>query len=234
VVYNTANMLMPHFVKMHKERRHEGIVNSLHEEIRRLAAFSIPVFFGFLLIGKDVIILLYSSDYLESVPIFKIYLFLIPLELYAYNTILQAMGRTDLVFYLSIGSLAVNAVLSIALVKFIGINGAALATVIASLFSNAGCLFFIARFTNTSLAHLMPWGFLARLCLVSALLYLGFYYAKSLLPVHYGRIFPLGTAFVYWTLLGAVAWRLGFITPQDKARIRATVWSGVRRIRGYA
>ena len=104
----------------------QKIIETLNEEIKRISVLIFPVFFTFLLISKDFIVFLYTKEYVESIPVFIIYLFILPFQLYAFDTVLQAMNKTNVVFYISIVSALSNVIISIILFLMIGISGPAI------------------------------------------------------------------------------------------------------------
>jgi O-antigen/teichoic acid export membrane protein len=96
----------------------------------RSALILLPVMMFLLLHGKDFITLLFSEKYLHSVTPFRIYLLILPVRIVSYGSALMALGRTREILWRSIGELAINAILSIILVKRAGYLGAAIATLL--------------------------------------------------------------------------------------------------------
>lgn len=219
IIYNIANLLMPEFVKFHKRHQHYKISETLYTEIKRISIIVLPVFFTFLLIGKDFIVFLYTEEYIKSVPVFIIYLFILPVQLYSFDTILQAMNKTSKVFYISIISAVSNVIVSIILFFMIGITGPAVGTVLSLLITNMLCLYYINKDMRTNFKKWLPWKFLFKAIIIGTVWVGAFtplsYIIKSA-PV-FLRIIILGTPVFIIQIVAF--WKLDMIMPKDKNMI---------------
>lgn len=135
VIYNVANLMMPRFVELSRKRHYHQFITELQLEVRRMLAVIIPVFVTFFVIRNEFITILYGKEYIESVKIFEVYLFLLPIECYAFNTILQAMNCSRFVMVISFFTLILNIIVSLVFVRFFGVVGPAYATVLAAFMS---------------------------------------------------------------------------------------------------
>lgn len=169
VVWNIANLCMPLFVKFYKENNYSKIIETLSDEVKRISIITLPVFFTFLLISKDFIVFLYTKEYINSIPVFIIYLFILPIQIYAFDTILQAMNKTSTVFYISLFSAVSNVIISIILFFIIGISGPAIGTVSSLFITNFLCLYYINKNISNSFKNWLPWGFLFKIVLICSL-----------------------------------------------------------------
>lgn len=109
----------------------------LYKEGAVKAAFILFPIMCFLFIFADNFIqILFSEKYLQSVIPFKIYLLLLPIRIMSYGNALTVLGKSKQILYRSIGDLLINLILSVILIKKIGIYGAAWATVLSIYFWN--------------------------------------------------------------------------------------------------
>jgi O-antigen/teichoic acid export membrane protein len=86
----------------------------------------------FIFNAREFMTLLYSEKYeLSAIP-FKIYLFLLPIRIVVFGSILVAMGKSKVILYRSIFELVLNIILSIWMFKLFGYLGIAVATVLVT------------------------------------------------------------------------------------------------------
>lgn len=96
------------------------------------AAFLFPIFAFLLVISKDFVVLLYGSEYLNSILIFQIYLLLIPVRIVFFGSMLTALGKSRQIVISSLMAFLLNIVATIIGVKIIGAAGAAIATILVT------------------------------------------------------------------------------------------------------
>lgn len=113
--------------------------------------------------------MLFTSDYLDSVSIFRIYLILLPFRIVAYRTILQAVGKTKHIFVAVKISLILNIILGITFEKIFGLCGPAVALVIGELAGSGYMLWQTKLYLKSSLSELIPLKELSHPLLVSAI-----------------------------------------------------------------
>jgi len=105
--------------------------------------------------------MLYSEKYLASVPIFRIYLLILPLRIAVYGSLLVSAGQSRSVFSSSVVGLLMAALLNSILVPLFGMPGAAAATIL-SVYAVAGMLLVCsARLLQVSVGQIFPWRDLA-------------------------------------------------------------------------
>jgi O-antigen/teichoic acid export membrane protein len=219
IIYNIASLLTPVFVKCFKENKFDEIVTTLRKEIKRIILVINPFFYTFLLLSEDFIVFLYTKEYLSSVPVFIVYLFILPVQIYAFDTILQAMKMTTTVFYISIASIASNIILSIVLIQTIGMTGAAIGTVFSIFTANYLYLLIINRQLSNPFKKWLPWKYILKINLVSLVLFALFYLISlqlsSIKPII--KIFGMGSSFFLCQII--VFWKMNILVPEDKKMI---------------
>jgi len=93
------------------------------------ACILLPAMCFLFVFAEDVVTLLFSRKYAQSVLPFRLFLLILPVRTAFYGPALMALGQTTTVLVRSILDLCVNLVLSVLLVRQWGAIGAAIATV---------------------------------------------------------------------------------------------------------
>ena len=123
-----SNAMIPEF-SQHDDPK--GALHSLRKQSAQLMHLLFPVTLIFMILSPWLYPLVFSSDFSDSAVIFNIYLLLVVSRLLFPHTLLIGMKKTGIILYASIAELLVNILLSLLLIRFLGIQGVALATVIA-------------------------------------------------------------------------------------------------------
>jgi O-antigen/teichoic acid export membrane protein len=136
-----------------------------HEALRlfrtaasKSAAILLPAMSFLWFFASDCIMLLYSEKYAGSVTPFRLYLLIMPARIVFFGSALMALGWTRLVLVRSVGDLALNVVLSIILVRMVGMMGAAIATVLMIyLWSAPFNLWYVSKGFRCRFLEPIPW-----------------------------------------------------------------------------
>jgi O-antigen/teichoic acid export membrane protein len=113
----------------------EGNMKDAHKifnEIAKTTSLVIfPLFIYLIFNTQNVIVFLFGAEFIKSADIFFIYLFLLPIRIVFYGPALIAMGKQKVFMVRSIIELLLNIILSLILVKLLGIWGVAIGTIIS-------------------------------------------------------------------------------------------------------
>lgn len=116
-----------------------------------------PIMVFFICTGEDFIIFLFTDKYRESVPIFLIYLFYIPIRCILYGPFFVALGKSKIIMYRESTSLVFNAVVSYIAINYIGPIGAALATIlIGYVYSVPFYLYLLSKWSKKKWYDILP------------------------------------------------------------------------------
>lgn len=126
---------------------------------------------GAVVVSKELMLFLYSAEYLPGLAVFIIYLFVDMIKFANTSLILTAKGKTNVLMYCSIGSLAVNFVMNIIAYKIFGMIGPAITTLIITLALTVLLLSIGAKEIETSIIALFDWKEMATI--VAELLIIG-------------------------------------------------------------
>lgn len=157
VTYTISNMLLPKFVQLFQAGREKDFLRVWHEAIKKTTILIYPLFTIFFFISHRFLTFLYTDRYAESVPIFRIYLLVLLLQVTAYDCVLQATGRTREIFYASMINVISNLTVSLILIRVVGLRGAAIGLVFGQVISTCYYLIRIRRIFSLSFALIFPW-----------------------------------------------------------------------------
>jgi O-antigen/teichoic acid export membrane protein len=156
IPYNLTKLMIPKMVEYLKDDRKSSVLPLWHESMRKTSLFFFPLFIFSFIFTEQIFTLLFTSDYLDSVPIFRIYLILLPFRIIAYRTILQAVGKTKQILIAVNISLIISVVLGIAFERVLGLRGPAIAIVIGELAGSSYMLWQTKIYLRVSLSVLFP------------------------------------------------------------------------------
>jgi O-antigen/teichoic acid export membrane protein len=153
---SVANVLRASLPPLVRDGKLEEVARIMREAVRKLSIIVLPSFVFLLGHSHEFITLLFTSNYEESVDVFRIYLWLIPLHMLILSPIPQVFGKPKVNFYIVTAMNVLLLVLSYALLKTIGFYGPAIAVVITQ-YVQAGVYFMIVqRMTQSTLRRLLP------------------------------------------------------------------------------
>ncbi|MDA1038726.1 MAG: oligosaccharide flippase family protein [Planctomycetota bacterium] len=154
---SVAAVLAPEFVRLFQAGRLREMLELWRSSVRTTGMLVFPLTAGMLLYAPDAVAFLYSEKYLDSVPVFRIYLLLLPLRVTVHGSLLLAAGQSRAVFAASALGLVLAAMLLGTLVPVCGMTGAAAALVLA-VYAVAGFLLVrTARLVGVSWWQSFPW-----------------------------------------------------------------------------
>lgn len=213
IVSSVSTVLMPEFTRRFGDGDRRGVLTLWHDSVCTVGLMQFPVLIFFGVYATDVIVLLFSDTYRESAIVFQIYILASVPRLTWYGTLLVAIGRNKAPLYGSLVALAINVVLNVLLIQWIGFLGPAIATVLASW---GVTVFFLSRIRSAlqvGWGEVFPWRRLTSILVVggtAALALAGLDRVVSLPTIAHlavgGLLYTLVLLALYrW--LGLVAWR---------------------------
>lgn len=194
------------------------VTRLLREAVRKLSLIMLPSFvflFGF---AHDFVTLLFTNQYSDSVRVFRIYAFGIPLFMFTLSLVPQVFGRTRINLNIVLVVTAFHVALSFTLLKLIGFYGPAVSGVVTSYISTLIYLRVATRLTKSTLRQLLP---LREIGLTLACATAAFAVARLSSTFTTGRLanMMLDAGVFSIVFLGA-GLAAGLFTPQDKRMAR--------------
>jgi len=195
--YSTASVLMPKYTEYYDAGNFDRVLELWNESIRKISLIVYPCFAFLWLFATEIIIILYTEQYSNSVPIFRIYLFSLIVKLAVYDSLIRVSGKTKYLSYLAIISLVTNTIASLILLGFMGVRGPAIATIIVIISGVFIQLSITRSIFMTSWAKVYPWKFLAKTMSISILSISPIFFIKS----HFGKINILEMGIIFLAYL---------------------------------
>ena len=170
-----------------------------------LISFSIYMIamFGCIIYAKEVMTILYSEKYLTGIDIFRVYCIVLLFRFTYFGILLNSYGKTKLIFFSSIFSLAINAVLNFALFFVFGPIGCALSTIIAIASMSIFQLYWSCKISSTSFKNIFPWGKMLRIIMLNFAFAILFYGIKRdlSLEIYIGELWESVVLGAMWFVL---------------------------------
>jgi len=201
---------------------HEEVIRLLREGVRKLSLIVLPCFvflFGF---AYEFITVLFTPEYAKSVNVFRIYLFLVPLNMFILSPVPPAYGRTRINFKVVFAVTVIHVILSFILLHWIGFYGPAISAISTSYLLSLFYFLYACKLTGGSVASLLPLGTFARVMACSGVAVVA---AKLLLADFLHKFIGLAAAgAIFSVVFLALCAVSGVFTPADRSLARR--WLG--------
>jgi len=169
IANSLGNILMPRFVEEFRDGNIDAVMKLWHSSIKMMAMFIYPTLVFFILTAEHLIPFLFTDEYIDSVVIFQVYTLGLITRITSYDAIVRAVGKTKILFKMSLLAVLLNITFTILLIELIGIVGAPLATVIVGTVLRFVYLVIITKLLGVSLVQVFPWLSLVKLISISLL-----------------------------------------------------------------
>ena len=182
----------------------------------KLALVLFPAFVWVATNARDVLVLLYTERFEASVPIFMVFLLMIPLAALELDYIARAFADTAFIFRINLIRLTLSALLLGVMVAPWGLAGAAWATVLALGVTKLVTLRKLKALFGIPVSRLLPWSRLAKIFLIAGVAGA----AVWLIPSATGsmgigvRLLLSGICFT--TLYGLLIWSSDLLEPTER------------------
>jgi O-antigen/teichoic acid export membrane protein len=173
------------------------IIALFKESFNMLSSIVFPLFFFLLFFREEIFSFVFKNKYNDSVPIFAISIFILPLRINNYSVILQCFSQGKKVMLGSLIDIIIAIVLMIILYPIMGSSGIVLSIVISTYCQVLYYLWHSAKVLNVKMAELLPLQKLA----AKFLILLALYGILFLLVTHTSTIIILLIGTVFTTLL---------------------------------
>jgi O-antigen/teichoic acid export membrane protein len=211
---SVTSITFPLMAQYQKAKDYQGIITLWNRAMMKTAVMLFPFFVFLGVMVKPFFILLFTETYSSAIPVFLIYLLMVPRFVSEAGSLLQIFNKNLYLLMLFVCAFVVNIVLSIALFKWIGRLGVPLSTLIVLYAIHVLALHKAGKLLGTGLVKLLQWNGLLKRFLV-ALVPGGILWALShVLAVD--AIYKLGAAgVIYFALYGLLCARFQYLTLKD-------------------
>jgi O-antigen/teichoic acid export membrane protein len=156
-----SSVLMVRMGEKLQQGQAQAVRELWHDAICKLALIFFPLVALLLVAGREVIVLLFTERYLESVPLFRLSSLAILLTTLQTDSVLRVLAQTRfLLAQNALRLILVAALIDSALTRF-GLPGAILLPLLVAAFAKGLALARIGRLQGMALSALLPWRRLA-------------------------------------------------------------------------
>ncbi len=155
-ISSVVAVIAPDITSLHYQKENVRLISIIRKSIDKTSMLVLPLFLFFLITSKEFILTLYSDKFYASIAIFRITLFILPFRLTNYGNILNLLGKTKTVLYISLIELILNGALSVTLLHFMGIYGPAVSFLATTILQIAVLIYFIVKTIGTNISALFP------------------------------------------------------------------------------
>jgi O-antigen/teichoic acid export membrane protein len=156
-----SNVMMVRMGEEMREGRSSAILEIWNDTTRKLALVFFPMLGLLLITARELIVFLFTANYLASVPVFLIWSTTVLLPVLQTDGVLRVFAQTRFLLYMNGVKLLLTVALISWFIAWLGVWGAALVTVIVSFIAK---ILSLARFKHVAeipFARLLPWKSLA-------------------------------------------------------------------------
>lgn len=165
---SVISILIPEFSRLYQNQEREAILKLWHSAMIKCGLLIFPIMIYLYVMAPELIRLIFSKEYIDSVQPFRVYLLLLPIRITYFGAIFMASGKSKYVLYRAIVGLALNLVLSIVFIRLWGSIGAAISTVVVIyLWSVPYSIFLISRILKMNIRSIIPLGALTKVFIAS-------------------------------------------------------------------
>jgi len=168
ITYMLNDITLPRYVAAYKNRDVPQLLGLMHTNIDKVAKINLAVF-AFLFVQAPLLIeILYTRQYVEAAPIFRVYLGSLLFGVTVYNMIPTVTGNTHILFKTTLFSTTIKILLCWGLIHLWGTMGVAVGVILETLLHTAYRLFYCVRILKVGWSEIMPWSNTAKIGLAAA------------------------------------------------------------------
>ncbi len=218
VATTVCNVMMVGMTTALHDGRESDVIELWHATVRKLALVFFPLAFLLLISARDLIVMLFTSAYLASVPIFMVGVVAVFFAAVPMDGLLRVYAKTNVLLAINLARLAlIMATIHWAIASW-GLVGAIAATVLALALGKAIGLAAVASMWRVNAGRLLPWRALISISLISACAVVpaaGIEYGLQTAP--FVRLLAVGTA--YAATYGALVMAFGLLSRHERAAV---------------
>ena len=163
IATSVMTVLLPELARLHGEHNYRQFLFVWHESIRKVGLIVLGVFAFVEFFATPFIVTLYSEKYLESVPYFRLYQLKLVFRVTMFGYVLQSLGRTRIILYVTLLAILVRTPLAIGLYVLAGPYGIPVASLIISTGVTVFYVLYLAGKTGRGLRGVWPWSYYLRI-----------------------------------------------------------------------
>jgi O-antigen/teichoic acid export membrane protein len=218
---SVANVLRAELPPLARDGKLVELVRIVRESVRKLSIIMLPPFVFLLAHSYLFITTLFTHSYAESVGIFRIAVWELPLDTLILSAIPQVFGKTRVNMYINFAATAVLLISSFTLIKAFGFYGAVIAGVGTQYVSSTLFFIVVLRLTQTTLPRMLPLVGMFKVVVASVIAALVSKLGAGFTP--WGLVNLIIAGLIFVAVFVAVAALLGVFTNDDRRLMRRWV-----------
>jgi O-antigen/teichoic acid export membrane protein len=214
-----GNVMMVRMAESLRDGHGEEALAAWTRTTRNLALLFFPVVALLLVAARDIIVLLFTDRYLPSVPIFMVWSLALGLSVLQTDAILRVYAATRFMLVVGLLKLLMIATLIGAFISALGLPGAVLISLTATLAMKAVVLARMRSFLGVGLRRVVPWRDLAGVATAAAAAALAAVIVKAAMA---GPVLPrlAVTSVVCGAAYLAIIFRSGLLDEGERQAVR--------------
>lgn len=221
VTISIAAVVLPKMSQEYnKSKDSKKLLSIWGKSCEETALIMFPIFWIVSLFSIGYIDLIYSEKYIEaSTPIFLIYLLKYPLYCTVFGNVLIVLEKQKYIMINSLIGICINIVLNFMFIKFFGIIGPAISTVLVQYLVVYLQLKEIGRGCNLKIRNLMPYKKLIKIFLVPSIIAIPIYLISRLIMLRDSASFLIFGVVIY-ILSIIIYYKMGYIKIDELPLLR--------------
>lgn len=167
IAASVSAVMMPQLVELYLRRDKTSLLDLLSRSITKVSLIVLPLMVLLVIISRDLMVALFSRQYAGAGIVFAVYTLTLFQRVTDYSAVLRAINRTGAVTRWAAATALLNLVLSVPFVLWMGMVGAAVATLVATIVSWVYILVVTSWVLNIPFARVFPFRFYGRTLLVA-------------------------------------------------------------------
>lgn len=209
----------------HQENKTSELRDIYKTLVCKTFSFSFPALLIVMLYTKKIIVVLFTSNYIDAVPLFRAYLLSILIFMLSSGLILRATGKTNYTLRSYLISGAVTLPLTYFLIKYNGIWGAMTGALISISLPRFLNLAAEIKLLHSNFVDFFPWNKFARITLISVISIMPFVAIEYYFD--YGIFATVLLGLIYVTIVSALELKYNLFAI-DSTGIKARIVSRLR------
>jgi O-antigen/teichoic acid export membrane protein len=224
-----GNVMMVRMGEELREGRSGAVLEIWNDTTRKLALVFFPMLGLLLITARDLIVFLFTENYLASVPVFLIWSTTVLLPVLQTDGVLRVFAQTRFLVFMHGVKLLLTAALIYWFIARFGVWGAALVTVMVSFTAKILSLGRFKQIAEIPFHRLLPWKSLAKNAAVTSMAATAAMLIKAQLDT-YPLVILFATGASFCIVYLALAFTVGLITNEE----RQALFGSLQRIPGRA
>ncbi len=227
----TTQVLMVRMAALLREGSPHERLALWHDVTSRLALIFFPAGIFFVLIAPDMIGLLFTDAYGESIPLFQISALGILSAVFLTDGMLRCYARIPFILFTTTLKIALTLLLIVPLINIAGLTGAVVATLLVMYIGKGMMLWKIRKMMETSWGEFLPWRKLAGTLLLAGAVFIPTALLRQTFSLSPFTALAFDVIF-YWTVYGILLFSTPLLPPSIREQILAVANRLIPTMRG--